>query len=240
VTDINDYRALFRGVSGEVAIGEASHWYLYHPKAPRRIKHHIPDVKLVAILRNPVDRAYSQFLHFVRDGQEPLADFAQALREEDRRIHDHWAFGRYASRGFYYSQLKRYYDLFDRSQIKVHLYEDLSADAPTLLRDTFRFLEVDPTFVPELSVEPNVSGIPRNRVLHAMLTRSGRTKAVLRQHLPTGMLELANRLKNRNLVKPQLSPELRLEMTEMYREEIVKLEDLIGRDLSGWLGRREA
>jgi hypothetical protein len=240
VTDIDDYRALFRGTRGEAAIGEASHWYLYHPKAPGRIRHHIPEVRLIAVLRNPVERAYSQFLHFVRDGQEPLTDFAQALRAEDRRIRDHWAFGRYASRGFYYSQLKRYYDLFDRDQIKVYLYEDLRADAPALLRDSFRFVGVDPTFVPELSVEPNVSGIPRNRALHAMLTRSGRTKAVLKQHLPAGMLRLANGLKNRNLAKPELSPELRLEMTEMYREDILKLEGLIDRDLSNWLGSRKA
>ncbi|MBA2713836.1 MAG: sulfotransferase, partial [Rubrobacteraceae bacterium] len=180
VTHIDDYRALFRGVRGEAAVGEASHWYLYHPKAPERIRRHVPDARLIAVLRDPVERAYSQFLHFVRDGQEPLTVFAQALGEEERRMRDHWAFGRYASRGFYYSQLRRYYDLFDRSRIKVYLYEDLKADAPALLQDTFRFLEVDPTFVPELSVQPNVSGIPRNRVLHEVLTGSGRTKAILK------------------------------------------------------------
>ena len=240
VTGIDDYGALFGGVRGEAAIGEASHWYLYHPKAPERIRRHVPGARLIAVLRNPVDRAYSQFLHFVRDGQEPLTDFARALEEEDRRIRAHWAFGRYASRGFYYAQLKRYYDLFDRSQIQVHLYEDLKSDAQGLLRDTFRFLEVDPDFVPELSVQPNVSGIPRNRVLHEVLTGSGRTKAVLKQHLPAGVLRLANGLKNRNLTKPQLSPELRLRMTEMYREDILSLEGLIDRDLSAWLGQREA
>lgn len=239
VTDIEDYRALFRGARGKVAIGEASHWYLYHPRAPERIKRHIPHAKLIAILRNPVDRAYSQFLHFVRDGQEPLTDFAQALREEESRVRDHWAFGRYASRGFYYPQIRRYYDLFDRGQIKVYLYEDLRTDALALLQDVFRFLEVDPAFVPALSVEPNVSGIPRNRILHTMLTRSRRTKDVLRRHLPARMLRYANEIKNRNLIKPQLSPELRHQLTEMYREDILKLENLVGRDLSGWLGWQE-
>ncbi|MBA2712275.1 MAG: sulfotransferase, partial [Rubrobacteraceae bacterium] len=66
------------------------------------------------------------------------------------------------------------------------------------------------------------------------------TKAILKQHLPGGMLRFANGLKNRNLVKPQLSPELRLQMTEMYREDILSLEGLIDRDLSGWLRQREA
>ena len=235
VTDIEAYRALFKGVTNEVALGEASHWYLYSPKAPGRIRHHIPDAKLIAVLRDPVERAYSQFLHFVRDGQEPLSDFALAVQEEERRIRNNWAFGRYASRGFYHAQLKRYFDAFDRRQIKVYLYEDLSADPVGVIQDIFRFIGVDEAFVPEMSVKPNVSGVPRNRTLHALLTRPQRIKAVLQPHLPAGVLRLASDLRDRNLAKPQLAPEVRRQMIEMYREDILKLQDLIDRDLSKWL-----
>lgn len=235
VTDIEAYQALFKGVTNENAIGEVSHWYLYSPKAPRRIRHHIPRAKLIAVLRDPVERAYSQFLHFVRDGQEPLTDFARVLQEEETRIRNNWAFGRYASRGFYHAQLKRYFDTFDRSQIKVYLYEDLSADPAGVLRDIFRFLDVDEAFVPEMSVRPNVSGVPKSRALHALLTRPQRIKAALRPHLPAGMLRFASDLRDRNLAKPQVAPEVRRQMIEMYREDIMKLQDLIDRDLSKWL-----
>ncbi len=235
ITRIEAYRELFDGVTNEKAIGEASHWYLYSPKAPGRIRYHIPEAKLIAVLRNPVDRAYSQFLHFVRDGQEPITDFAQALQEEEQRISNNWAFGRYASRGFYYAQLKRYFDTFDRDQIKVYLHEDLSADLMGVLRGTFGFLGVDETFVPEISVKPNVSGIPKSRALHTLFTRPTRIKAVLKRRLPAGMLRLASDVKDRNLAKPQLTPEVRRQLIEVYREDISKLQDLIDRDLSGWL-----
>ena len=235
VTHIDAYRALFRGVTNEKAVGEASHWYLYSPKAPGRIRHHVPKAKLIAVLRDPVERAYSQYLFFVRDGQEPLTDFARALREEDTRIRNNWAFGHYVSRGFYHAQLRRYFDAFDSSQIKVYLYEDLSADPIGMLRDTFHFLEVEEAFVPEISARPNVSGVPNNKVVHALLTRPRRIKAVLKPHLPSRLLRFASNLRDRNLSKPQLAPEVRRQMIEMYREDILKLQDLIDRDLSKWL-----
>jgi len=90
VVDLEEYRRLFQGVSNEVAIGEASTLYLSFPKAAERIKYHIPDVKLIAILRDPADRAYSGFMHSLRDNCEPIADFAQALAAEEERIKLNW------------------------------------------------------------------------------------------------------------------------------------------------------
>lgn len=235
VTDIEAYQALFKGVTNEKAIGEASHWYLYSPKAPGRIHHHIPRAKLITVLRDPVERAYSQFLHFVRDGQEPLTDFARALQEEETRIRNNWAFGRYASRGFYHAQLKRYFDTFDRSQMKVYLYEDLTTDPVGVLRDIFQFLGVDEAFVPEMSIKPNVSGVPKNRALHALITKPQRIKAFLKPRLPATLLRFASDLRDRNLAKPQLAPEVRRQMIETYREDILQLQELIDRDLSNWL-----
>jgi hypothetical protein len=78
VFDIEEYLRLFQSFTGEVSIGEASNLYLAFPKAAVRIKYHIPDVKLIAILRNPADCAYSGFMHSLRDNFEPMADFAQA------------------------------------------------------------------------------------------------------------------------------------------------------------------
>src|SRR5581483_6498173 len=87
VTDPVAYRRLFDGVTpAHRAAGEASVLYLYAPAAAARIARTIPDVRLIAILRNPVERAFSSFQHLRRDGREPLADFAEALRAEDARV----------------------------------------------------------------------------------------------------------------------------------------------------------
>ena len=243
-TDIEAYRALFRGVSDETAIGEASTWYLYVPKAPERIQQHIPNAKLIVILRNPVERAYSSFLHLVRGGREPLTDFAQALREEETRIYDNWEpLWHYKQMGFYYVQLRRYYDSFDREQIGVYLYEDFENDPVGVLKDIFRLLNVNEAFVPDVSSRHGMSGVPRNKAVRAMnkfLIKSHPTKSVLKPVLPEELrrrvvTRMVNILRNRYLTKPQLSPNLRSELTAAYREDVVRLQGLIRRDLSEWL-----
>ena len=89
-------------------------------------------------MRNPVARAYSQFLMFVRNRREPLSDFAQALEQEETRMRDNWEWAwQYIGIGFYYVQLQRYFDDFDRSQIKVYLFEDFNTNPTGVLQDIF-------------------------------------------------------------------------------------------------------
>jgi hypothetical protein len=240
ITDLAAYRALFEGVSDEKAIGEMSPLYLYSRVAPQRIKQHIPDVKLIAVLRNPVERAYSHFLLNVRNDREPIGDFGQALLEEETRIRDGWrANWHYKARGFYYTQLRRYFELFEKEQIRVYLYQDLSADPLGLLRDLFTFLGIDEGFVPDLSFRPNVSGIPRSRALRVVFDKLGATGVFLDPLLPKGLrrnlVVVFNQLKGRNLVKPPLASNVRRQLTQAYREDILALQGLIGRDLSTWL-----
>ena len=86
VTDLQSYEQLFARFAGEVAIGEASTWYLYNPQALDRIQQSLPNVKLIAILRHPVERAYSHFLFNRGIGREPLSSFETALAVEPERI----------------------------------------------------------------------------------------------------------------------------------------------------------
>ena len=238
VTDIESYHALFEGVSNEVAVGEASPWYLYVPKAPERIRHHIPNARLIAILREPVERAYSNFLHAVREGLEPLTDFTQAMKAEENRIRNNWSYRwHYKQKGFYYVQLKRYYELFDRDQIRLYLYDDFMTNPINLLQDIFRFLGVDDTFVPDTSQKHNVSLIPRNKALDKLFRQPNSMKSVLKPFLPSRLRQqVKTNLINLNLQKkPQLLPEVRKQLLDEYREDILRLQELIQRDLSRWL-----
>ena len=237
VTTLQDYQELFEGVSTEIAVGEASTLYLYSEKASASIKHHLPEVKLIAVLRNPVDRAYSNFLYLVRDGIEQLNDFSQALEAEESRIRGRWApMWHYRQRGFYYLQMKRYFDLFDASRIKVVLYEDMRAGLSGLLSDIFRFLGVDSEFAPDTSKAHNVSGVPRVGALHNLLVRPNVVKDALKPLFAAKIRTKARRyLRNKNLAKQDLPWHIRIELLEGYREDILQLETLIQRDLSGWL-----
>jgi Sulfotransferase domain len=240
VTNIGAYEHLFSGGSGKKAIGEASHSYLYEPGAAAEIRRYIPEAKLIAILRNPVARAYSHFLHMVRSGTEPLDDFAQALREEEVGIHKERTFQDYIGRGLYYDQLKRYFGMFPREHVRVYLYEDLS-DAPiSTVQDAFRLLGVNDSFVPDVSLRRNVSGNPKYKTLDTLLRRQSRIKHAAKVYLPARMRWRLSKafddLKTRNLVEPPpLQPEVRRQLISVYREDILKLQDLIHRDLSGWL-----
>lgn len=237
ITEIEAYRALFQAVSNELAIGEASPIYIYNSRAPGRIKHYIPNVKLIAILRNPAERAYSSFTGLIRDGREPLTDFAEALRQEETRASNNWSFfWHYKKRGFYYIQLKRYFDLFNREQIKIYLYEDFRDNSLGILKDIFRFLDVDDTFVPDVSLKHNVSGIPRNRAIHIFLAKPNSIKSILERIIPERLRwRMRLGLIHRNLIKTPLRSDVRKHLVQDYREDILKLQDLIQRDLSRWL-----
>lgn len=244
VPDLGAYQALFEGVSGEKAVGEMSTTYLHSEKAPERIRRYVPQTKLVAVLRDPAERAYSSFMYKVRDGREPLLDFEEALEAENERIRNNWGPAwRYKSLGFYHEQLSRYYETFGREQIKVYLYENLNDDPLGVLEDLYGFLGVDGSFVPNVSVRYNASGVPKNERLHTLhhfLLGQNLVKSALKPFFPKGMryhllMKFVDALRNRNLVKPPLPEKTRRRLVEEYREDILKLQELIGQDLSGWL-----
>ena len=233
---IEDYQAHFAESPAYPARGESSPLYLYFPRSAERIRHYIPEAKLIAILRHPAERAYSQYMMIKRDGLETLG-FAEALAVEEQRIADHWGhLWHYRRRGFYAAQLQRYFDIFRREQLKIYLYEDYVADPVGLMQDLFRFLNVDDTFVPDMSVRHNESLIPRSRKLQVFLTEPRRIKRLFKSVVPEGWSRrVGDRLRRQNLTKPPLPQEIRRQLTEVYRADIIRLQDMLQRDLSHWL-----
>ncbi|MEQ9355245.1 sulfotransferase [Coleofasciculus chthonoplastes] len=235
---LNAYLSLFENVSTEIAIGEASTWYLYQPQAAERINYYIPNVKLIAILRDPVERAYSQFTYMIAENREFIEDFAQALVAEKERIHQNWLpWWHYKQRGFYYRQIKRYFDIFDPDHIKVYLYEDLNNDPNVVMKDIFFFLQVDDNFIPDVSKQHNVTYIPKNKTLSQVLDPRNSTSTFLRKFVsPELRKSVKSRLLNLNRrPKPPLLPEVRKQLIEEYREDILKLQELLDKDLTSWL-----
>ncbi|MEM9138024.1 MAG: sulfotransferase, partial [Cyanobacteria bacterium P01_F01_bin.42] len=202
------------------------------------IKTTLPGAKLIVILRNPVDRAFSSYTHLLREGFETLP-FEQSLTAEPKRIRDRWApLWYYTQKGFYAQQLKRYYDRFPVEQLRVYLFEDLCADPMAVIRDIFTYIGVEPSFQPDLT-KLNVSGVPKNAALQRLLTRDNPLKSFGKLLLPKPLRKrLSSQVQRRNLAaKPTLNSETRAELTELYREDVMALQGLIGRDLSAWLSQ---
>lgn len=215
-TDRDRYLALFDAAGDLSAVGEASVMYLSEPGTAARIHKYAPDMKIMAILRDPAERAYSNFVYMRAEGREDIEDFDSALRAEEQRRRANWiSWFFYRGRGMYGAQLQPYYSLFDRSQIRVWLYEDLTNDPSRLMREMFAFLGVDESFQPDFSRKHNVTRIPARPWLGP----------VMRGRPWLDWLAAP---------KPAFPPDVRQRLRETFRDDLRLAEELIGRDLSAW------
>ena len=236
ITSLDEYKKLFKDVNGEIAVGEASPIYLYSEKAAHRIRLHIPNAKLIVILRNPIDRAFSCYTHLRREGYETLS-FEAALDMEEQRIKNNWAhLWHYKQAGFYSKQLKPYLNLFERDQIKVFLFDDLCKDSKALLREIYDFLGAEADFVPDLE-KRNVSGMPKSLLLQKLLFRGNFVRDAFLSIFPRSLYrDIAKRIKQWNMgAKPALNPATRNQLKSIYHDDILELQGLLQKDLSMWL-----
>lgn len=239
IVNLEDYQALFNGVTQEKAIGEASTLYLYIPNTAQRIKHYVPDAKLIAILRHPVDRAYSHFLNLRRDGREWVTDFTQALAEEPNRIRDRWSPAwHYKQVSLYARQIERYFETFEPQHIKIYLYEEWREEPKEIIREILQFLEVDDTWLPDMAEKHNVSSfVQKNKNIYDFLNQENLIKSVLRKIIPAKIRQpmAAKAFRNNMELPAKLNPQLRQKLIPEFQEDILNLQKLLKRDLSSWL-----
>jgi hypothetical protein len=171
-----------------------------------------------------------------RDGFEPCSTLEEAIADEPRRIAENWATGRYFERGAYAAQLEPYLRLFPPERLRVYLYDELVADSGGLLRDLFTFLGVAADFVPDTRERPNRSGDLRHPVLRWLWTRTHAWRAPVRPLLPKAVRSLVSGwVIARPLVRAEMPAGTRQWLTDLYAEDIRRVERLLGRDLSAWL-----
>ena len=245
VTNLKDYLDLFSGTSAGKVKGETSNTYLYHEEAPARIKYYNPDMKLIAVLRQPAARLYSRYLHLARENRVPSERFADCTDKNSVW----WSRNDLIKEGFYYKNLSRFYRLFPSENIKVYLYEELNDHPQKVLQDIFSFLNVTPDFQPDFGVRYNQSGIVKNKFLNKIYGQKGILSSGLKALLPKSIVDHLknnsviqkgiNDLRSKNLEKPKLDPKLRNWLTtEVYSNDILQLQGLIGKDLSHWLSAK--
>jgi len=237
VPDTAAYEALFDGVAEEKAIGEVSPAYLASMRAIEHIADKIPTAKIVIILRNPVERFYARYVARHRDGLEPL-ETVDALLDEERKkpFANEEAVGTYLSSGFCSHFIEAYREHFSPEQLHVTFFDDMEANAPAYVRKLFEFLEVCPDFEPDLSKRENVSGgTIRSPFVRAIWTKSAMARVAIQPYAPKGLRDFIFRRITRNVVSQPLNSRTRLELVDIYRPEIEKLQILTGRDLSHWL-----
>lgn len=209
--DFDGYLADWPTTERTVKRGEVSPTYIHDASTFTRIKKRFPDVKLIVVLRQPVDRAFSHFVMDLPKGWVPERDFVTATQLEPVAINNFWwGLRHYVRHGIYAPNVEELQTVFDASQIKFCLYDDYIADPQVFLRDLLDFIGVDAQFEFDLSHRHN-QGIWQ-----------------------VEEIDPVSKQKLIKSVKPKLDHNIRAEFTKKYRTSIDALEKLLGRDLSMW------
>jgi len=232
VTNWADYVRLFANAHGQLAVGEASACYLWSPTAAERIAARIPDAKILVMLRDPAERAFSQYLHGIGNGS-----IRWTFREhiQRNRLHRsgqlciHYPFLEF---GFYAEQICRFMKWFGRN-VWVGFYEDFRSCPLNLYQDICQFLGVAQDFYPDMERRHMEAEVPRV-VSVGWLKRSGvwQSAALV---TPSSLRPLIRRALMRRAEKTRIDPADRRYLHDFYREDIQKLASLLGRDLDEWL-----
>lgn len=253
-SDIKQLYHPFRYVSQEKAVGIKRPSYLARPECPARIFKHLPDAKLVAILRNPVERAIAGYYHEMKCGFIPMMSLEDGMAKvlSGAYTDSHPIAQDIINFGFYHRHLTRYLEFFDKDQILVQLFDDLKANPLESIRQVYRFLCVDERFVPTaLAVKsqrnPGVYSLTRIRWLslrnpfmytyyHHRTRRHRKQPTPLNRLINRGITEIDGKLLARlcDNSKPNPSPDLRARLFTTYAEDINRLEDFLGRELQSW------
>lgn len=225
----NWYRAQFRHAGDAVAIGEATPGYMYFEEALPRMRNLVPDARLIAILRDPVDRAYSDYWYRLALGES--RSFAEVVRQEIADgvpFHKTMRIG-YLETGRYVRYLRRVCEHYPRESLLVLLTDDLRSDPEGTFAGLCRFIDIDDTF------RPRSLGRASNEAYSLRSATVRRTMWWLR--LGQRSMWLAKRLDKLNrsrLEYPPMDPEIRAELKAWYATDNAELGEWLGRDLSAW------
>jgi hypothetical protein len=229
-----DYLKLFQNVNGEKALGEASVCYLWSKTAAQNIASTLPNAKIIMVLRDPVERAFSQYKQSVASGLVKNS-FRQLVETNLNHKSDKFdLLNPFLEFGLYHEQVKRYMELFPVENLRIYLYEEVRHALPETLKDIFRFLGVDPQFSPDTSEQHLRSRVPRYTWPSYML-KQFRIWSPLKNAIPGPFRPAVRKWVFSHSQSLELDSADRVYLSNYYREDTVRLSTLIKRDLDGWL-----
>ncbi len=226
------YERLFSGMNSEKLAGEASTSYLLSGEAAKNIYSHNPEAKIIAMLRNPVDRAFSHYLMALRYGHV-TGSFRKVVEKDMNQPQKGIGISEmFIEFGKYATQLERYFRRFDQDQLKLILFEDLEKHTDQVVNEVLEFLGLEPL---DMTYEElfNTGKIPRYPKLNKWLTESG-VKNLFKNVVSQSHIERLKNLMMKSGKRQTLSKSDRAFLIEIYQDEIERLSMMIGRDLSHW------
>jgi len=238
IQDWETYIQLFKNAKNEKALGEISNSYLFSKVSAREIKKKINNAKIIMILRNPIERAFSHYLMDLKAGFTKLP-FIKAIEKDISSQNKGWGRSHlYIELGLYYEQVKRYIELFHEDNIKIILFEEYKTNTEIVIREILKFLEVDTTISINTNERYNYRQVPRFRKIYFLLANT-KTRYSIGKTLPCGAKEALKRLFYTTKCIPKLTNKEKDFLLPFFEEDILKLSKLINQDLSCWLSINE-
>lgn len=233
VASIEAYLQQFSGAVNEIAIGEASVSYLFYPSVPQKIKYFNSEAKIIVVLRNPIDRGFSHYLMdkrlgFVSESYQKIVD-KQVVGKKGLLYYQ-----QYVELGLYYKQLKRYYDVFDASNILVLYYEDIVNNINGVVNNLYQFLEVDVTFEPDTNKQHNTFLAPKGAFIRKLYAQK-KVRSLLKNIFGEAMREKVKSFFFSKERKPVLDPALKNQLIDLYKEDVHQLSVLLNKRFDHWL-----
>ncbi|GLB52896.1 heparan sulfate glucosamine 3-O-sulfotransferase 3B1 [Neptunitalea chrysea] len=239
IKDLNHYLSLFDKSKPNQKLGDASVEYLlYYENTIESIKKYYPKdkyPKIIIVLRDPTKRAFSAYMHLIRDSRETKT-FKEALLLEEKRKEEHYDFlWRYKEQGLYSKQVIPFMENFDTS---VLFYDDFKDDPETFYKGLIDFIGVEEEEELDYGIRYNISGVPKNELLQKVLEKAVFPREI-KQYVPekvrSFLVERKERMKDKNLKKVGVPLEEKKYLQEYFKEDILKLSKVVSRDLSNWL-----
>jgi Sulfotransferase family len=237
IRDKKEYLRLFKNARGYTAVGEATPIYLWDPDAPKLIHQTVPHARIIMILRDPVERAYSNYLMKMKYSGMKSSFYDELIRDYKSQEK---LFGRsqlYVEFGMYYEQVKRYFEIFGKEQVKVIIFEEFVQHPEESVNEVLTFLGVNYEMT-TIREQYNPFSVPRSplavwifaffRWLHARNIKFYKILTLL----PDSLVEsLPEKLLFKREQKPKIDSKAVKFLQEIYRDDVTRLQSLLGRSL---------
>jgi hypothetical protein len=227
------YNTLFNTQKKDVIFGEGSVSYLFYPTVAQDIKAYNSIAKIIIILRNPIERAFSHYLMDYRLGL--VSDsFEDIINKESKHKNAHLFYQQYIKVGEYATQLKRYFDIFDKENILLIDYEDFKSNVAGTVDLVYSFLKVSTKFAANVSKQHNTFTMPKNRLIRFMYSFVV-IRNILSFIFSKNIVKAVRFILFKKDKKPKLLEETRNQLKHYFSNEVKLLGDLIGKDYSKWI-----
>lgn len=239
IFEIDQYEDFFSGQTSERVIADISPMNMIYYGCAKDIYAYNPEAKIVMILRNPVDRAFSTYMHLRKTLKEDIDDPVEAiLKSSERKEQNYIPFFDYVGVGKYSSAVNEFITVFGRENVKIFFFEDFKEDPNKIMEELCEFAEIEKIKF-DTSEKFNMTGEPKNRFFQKMVLLCGEgrllwLKKLLGKECTRKISMIVRKYKNKNLVRKTLSEEQRKVLYPVFEEDIHKLEQILSIQIDGW------